>query len=184
VVADWTPVNTAVYQNTKFRRRRFALVQQLIVIFQGQFDGDFHSPRLVLSTRKRNGQMLAFCGPLAVERSISIPNFGLNPASSSFLSSARAGIPTTITPSFLASCRLLSHSFFQSNCACAVRVAPQDNRPKSMVKSFGFVRRETPMCLLFLRARFQSGSVLIAAADRIASAGEIRTGTPAFPDIE
>ena len=57
VVADRTPVNTAVYQNTKFRRRCFALVQQLIVVFQGQFDGDFHSPRLVFSTRKRNGQI-------------------------------------------------------------------------------------------------------------------------------
>jgi hypothetical protein len=38
------------------------------------------------------------------------------------------------------------------------------------------------MC--FLSARFQSASVLIAAADRIASAGEIKTGTPAFPGIE
>jgi hypothetical protein len=40
------------------------------------------------------------------------------------------------------------------------------------------------MCLLFLSARFQSASVLIAAADRIASAREIKTGTPAFPGIE
>jgi len=40
------------------------------------------------------------------------------------------------------------------------------------------------MCLLFLSARFQSGSVPIAAADRIESAGEIKTGTPAFPGIE
>ena len=37
--------------------------------------------------------LLAFCGPRAVERSRSMPNFGLNTASSSFLSSARAGNP-------------------------------------------------------------------------------------------
>src|SRR5258708_19601136 len=99
--------------------------------------------------------LLAFCGPLAVERSISIPNLGLNTASSSFLSSARAGIPTTITPSFLASCRLLSHSFFQSTCDCAAPATAQQISPKPSAPFFCFVLRQNSIPLLFLTPPLQ-----------------------------
>src|SRR4030095_3670105 len=68
---------------------------------------------------------LACCGPLAVRSSISMLNCGLKTASNSFLSSARSGMPTTILPSFFASCRVLSHSFFQSDCARRSPTEPQ-----------------------------------------------------------
>ena len=74
--------------------------------------------------------LLAFCGPLATSSSISTPNFGLKTASNCFLSSGRAGMPTTILPSRLASCRLFSHSFFQSVCASALPTDPKKNRAK------------------------------------------------------
>src|SRR5439155_6327354 len=94
---------------------------------------------------------LAFCGPLAVRSSISMPNCGLKTASNSFLSSARAGIPTTILPSFFASCRVLSHSLFQSDCARRSPTEPQRNDAvrADQMKRYLF-RKNIGMCFLLL----------------------------------
>ena len=57
VVADRTPVNTAVYQNTKFGDD-FSHWCSNYRSFPGAIRWwPFHSPRLVFSTRKRNGQI-------------------------------------------------------------------------------------------------------------------------------
>src|SRR5512132_1858730 len=94
---------------------------------------------------------LAFCGPLAVRSSISMPNCDLKTVSNSFLNSARAGIPTTILPSFFASRRVLSHSFFQSDWARRSPTEAQRNDAAraNQMKRYLF-RRNIGICSLLL----------------------------------
>src|SRR4030095_13002094 len=94
---------------------------------------------------------LAFCGPLAVRSSISMPNCGLKTASNSFLSSARAGMPTTILPSFFASSISVSNFFLQQDGARRSPTEPQrkDAARANQMKPY-LPRKNIGMCFLLL----------------------------------